>query len=111
MNNEANPIRKPSFDKLCAGVAKMLSERKRSYCSPNYVALTYRLIKSFISEMIARSEFSPSDTEVMALDMIALKIARVIFSSPEKRMDSWRDIAGYAILALESLGDGDDGNT
>jgi Domain of unknown function (DUF6378) len=40
-----------------------------------------------------------------ALDMIALKVGRILSGNPEVR-DHWHDIAGYAVLAEERCEDG-----
>jgi len=43
-------------------------------------------------------------SEQEALDLIATKLARIACGDPEKQEDSWRDIVGYANLALKSRG-------
>ena len=45
-----------------------------------------------------------SDDKKEALEMIALKIGRILNGDPEYK-DSWRDIAGYATLVADTLED------
>lgn len=40
--------------------------------------------------------------QITALDMILMKIARIIAGNPDE-IDHWRDIAGYAELVVRSL--------
>ena len=45
-----------------------------------------------------------SDVQRESLDMIALKIGRILTGNPNER-DAWRDLCGYAKLAADRIGD------
>jgi len=100
---------KSRFTELCSDLARMLDARADAYGSHKEVADVYRLFKiaAVQSCKVFDSEYCHSSSEIMALDMVLLKIARILTSGRSSRIDSWRDIAGYAILALESLSDGE----
>lgn len=55
-----------------------------------------------VSQSLQMKWDSLSSDQQEALEMIAHKIARILNGNPNK-IDSWEDIAGYAILVAERL--------
>ena len=51
---------------------------------------------------IARNDLHLFPDQLMSLDMIAVKISRIVNGNPSHR-DSWLDIAGYAMLVADRL--------
>ena len=60
-------------------------------------------IKSVMHNSIARNEIHMFPDQLLALDMIAVKISRIVNGNAAHR-DSWLDIAGYAKLVADRLG-------
>ena len=60
-------------------------------------------IKSVMHNAIARNEMHMFPDQLLALDMIAVKISRIVNGNASHR-DSWLDIAGYAKLVADRLG-------
>lgn len=60
-------------------------------------------IKSVMHNAIARNEMHMFPDQLLALDMIAVKISRIVNGNAAHR-DSWLDIAGYAKLVADRLG-------
>lgn len=69
----------------------LLAERERTHGHAPDVAAVYIAITS------ALSCGTVSHTHSMAIDMIAMKLARIVCGDPTYA-DHWRDIAGYAEL-------------
>lgn len=81
-------------------VNKTLSERGDRYGSFADVSSTAMKIQRAIQE--AKNGKPMSDSQEVALQMIANKIARIVNGDPDY-IDSWVDIAGYAQLVANKL--------
>lgn len=75
----------------------LLTERERTHGTFEWNAFVAQRIKSVFRNCPGYHEFSDGHKE--ALDMIALKLARLL-QNPNYE-DHWLDIAGYASLGLE----------
>ena len=60
-------------------------------------------IKSIMHNAVARNDMHMFPDQLLALDMIAVKISRIVNGNASHR-DSWLDIAGYAKLVADRLG-------
>jgi hypothetical protein len=60
-------------------------------------------IKSIMHNAVARNDMHVFPDQLLALDMIAVKISRIVNGNASHR-DSWLDIAGYAKLVADRLG-------
>ena len=60
-------------------------------------------IKSIMHNAVARNDMHLFPDQLLALDMIAVKISRIVNGNASHR-DSWLDIAGYAKLVADRLG-------
>lgn len=81
-------------------IETILAERGKKYGDFADVAEVYCEITKILH---SQGEFaSPAITA--ALDMIAMKLARIVCGNPEY-VDNWDDIAGYATLAAKALRD------
>ena len=79
-------------------IEKLLEERGKEYKNFASIAAIAQEIKETISHRGWHNY--PAHTRE-ALDMIATKLARVVHNS--YHIDSWRDIAGYAMLVVKEL--------
>jgi trehalose/maltose hydrolase-like predicted phosphorylase len=59
-------------------------------------------IKGVMHNAIARNDLHMFPDQLLALDMIAVKISRILTGNPS-HVDSWVDIAGYAKLVSDRL--------
>jgi len=80
-------------------------ERRTTHGNYMHTAETARFIRE---ELLTMLQVNPSQPEVPAevvesLVMISVKLARIVNGDP-LHADHWRDIAGYATLALEAVG-------
>jgi len=80
----------------------VLDEREDQYGSFMQAADTAIKIKSVMHNAIARNDLHLYPDQLLSLDMIAVKISRIVNGNPAHR-DSWIDIAGYATLVAERL--------
>jgi len=80
----------------------VLDEREEQYGSYMQSADTAIKIKSAMHNAIARNDLHLYPDQLMSLDMIAVKISRIVNGNPSHR-DSWLDIAGYAMLVADRL--------
>lgn len=81
----------------------ILEEREKYYGDFVSCSRISQKIKDCINEA-PQSNIEPHHRE--ALDMIALKMARIVNGDPNCT-DSWLDIAGYATLIVEIIGETD----
>lgn len=81
-------------------VSDTLAEREKQYGSFAEQSMIAQLLKSVIHD--SRNWDYLSDDKREALDMIAVKIARILNGNPLNH-DSWIDIAGYAKLVADTL--------
>lgn len=77
----------------------LLNEREKTHGDFAETARMSQALKSLMSTGYRYPELS--DVQCEALDMIASKIARIV-SGDANELDHWRDIAGYAQLALNA---------
>lgn len=75
-----------------------LNEREKTHGDWKDTAATYVRLRSALASPETRME----PMQVAALDMIAMKLARVVHGNPDEP-DHWRDIAGYAELIASRL--------
>ena len=83
-------------------VEKILEEREEKYGDFSEHAEISQNLKKYIREMLADRRKSLCDYQQEALDMICLKIGRIVNGDPH-HADSWVDIAGYAKLVADRL--------
>jgi hypothetical protein len=81
---------------------QLLSERAKTHGDYNMTARTSQKLKDLIRA--SPSYVDMSRTQQESLDMIAVKLARIMCGNPHEP-DHWRDIAGYALLAIGERGD------
>ena len=83
-------------------VNTVLDERESQYGSFMQSSDTAIKIKGAMHNAIARNDLHLYPDQLMSLDMIAVKISRIVNGNPAHR-DSWLDIAGYAMLVADRL--------
>lgn len=83
-------------------VDKVLDERESQYGSFMQSSDTAIKIKGAMHNAIARNDLHLYPDQLMSLDMIAVKISRIVNGNPAHRA-SWIDIAGYAKLVADRL--------
>lgn len=76
---------------------QLLQERAKTHGDYALTAKTAQKIKAMIRNSPAYPDMSEQQCE--SLDMIAVKLARVMCGDPHEP-DHWRDLAGYALLAI-----------
>jgi len=81
---------------------KLLNERESTHGDFSVNAIVSAQIIKVMNRWAHRQNTVFIDEESCALSQIALKLARLV-SGGSERADSWRDIAGYAALALRAL--------
>lgn len=84
-------------------VENVLDARADQYGSFMQSAEVAIKIKSIMHNSIARKDMHLFPDQMLALDMIAVKLSRIVGGNPAHR-DSWLDIAGYAKLVADRLG-------
>ena len=77
----------------------LLNERAKTHGDFAETARMSQALKSLMGTGYRYPELS--DVQCEALDMIAVKIARILAGDPDQP-DHWRDIAGYAQLAINA---------
>ena len=81
----------------------VLDKRASTYGSFMQSANVAVRIKAVMHNAIAREDLHLMPDQMLALDMIAVKISRILSGNSSHR-DSWLDIAGYAKLVADRLG-------
>lgn len=93
-------------DKQENDIDSVLKERGEQYGDFVDVALLSQQLKSYLCDLKMSPLAEPYMIE--ALDNIFQKIARIINRNGNPaHIDSWRDIAGYAMLVVKELEKGD----
>ena len=92
----------PKPEPEVGGVDKVLDTRGDQYGSFMQSASTAIRIKSAIHDAIYSNDLEVFPDQVLSLDMIAVKISRIVNGDPN-HTDSWIDIAGYATLVADRL--------
>jgi hypothetical protein len=80
----------------------LIDEREKTHGPFERTASAYCLLQEAIKAAARESNSAASAPVVTAIDMIAMKLARIIAGNPNEP-DHWRDIAGYAELVVRSL--------
>jgi hypothetical protein len=93
----------PKPEPEVSGVDKVLDARVDQYGSFMQGADIAVRIKGIMHNAIARKDMHLFPDQLLALDMIAVKISRIVNGNASHR-DSWLDIAGYAKLVADRLG-------
>ena len=81
-------------------INKTLEQRGSRYGKFKYVAATTYALQEILRE--ASNHEHMTDDQVIALDMICNKMARIVNGDPSY-IDNWHDIAGYATLVEQEL--------
>ena len=84
------------------GLDDVLVERGARYGAFIYHARITQKLKSVITAELSSLDKVLADDQQEALDMICHKIGRIV-NGDENYDDSWRDIAGYAMLVCDRL--------
>jgi deoxycytidylate deaminase len=84
------------------GTKSLIAEREKTHGSFDQNATTSQQLKAIFRAQSKYVELCPCHKE--ALDMIASKIGRVL-SGQAGFADHWRDISGYATLAMDRCQD------
>jgi hypothetical protein len=80
----------------------LIDEREKTHGPFERTASAYCFLQEAIKAAARESNSAASAPVVTAIDMIAMKLARIIAGNPNEP-DHWRDIAGYAELVVRSL--------
>jgi hypothetical protein len=96
------PKPEPEVEAKKEEVNTVLDEREDQYGSYMQSSDTAIKIKSAMHNAIARNDLHLYPDQLMSLDMIAVKVSRIVNGNPSYR-DSWLDIAGYAMLVADRL--------
>lgn len=80
----------------------LLAKREAQYGSFMFSANIAIRLKGVMHNAIAQKDLHLAPDQMLALDMIAVKISRILSGNPSHK-DSWLDIAGYAKLVSDRL--------
>lgn len=97
-SNGADDIRAMAQESMDALIAK----RAEQYGSFMFSANIAVRLKGVMHNAIAQQDLHLAPDQMLALDMIAVKISRLLAGNPS-HLDSWVDIAGYAKLVSDRL--------
>lgn len=86
---------------------KLLEERAKTHGDYNETARTAQKLKDLFRYHAFAGKFTPKQIE--SLDMIATKLARLLHGDINEP-DHFRDIAGYALLAIGEEAEAKDEN-
>lgn len=100
---KVEPKPEPEVEAKANEVENVLDARADQYGSFMQSAEVAIKIKSIMHNSIARKDMHLFPDQMLALDMIAVKLSRIVGGNPAHR-DSWLDIAGYAKLVADRLG-------
>lgn len=81
-------------------IKETLQQRGERYGAFKDVASTTYALQAILRD--AKSHAHMSDDQLVALDMICNKIARIVNGDPNY-IENWHDIAGYATLVEQEL--------
>lgn len=79
-----------------------LTQRAETYGDFYFQSKVSVELRQFISKQLALRKKSLAHDQQEALDMICMKISRIINGCADNH-DSWHDIAGYALLVADRL--------
>ena len=97
-SNGAEDLRAMAQDSMDA----LLQKREDQYGSFMFGANIAIRLKGIMHNAIAQKDLHLAPDQMLALDMIAVKISRILSGNPSHK-DSWVDIAGYAKLVADRL--------
>jgi hypothetical protein len=97
-SNGAEDIRAMAQESMDA----LLQKREDQYGSFMFNANIAIRLKGVMHNAIAQQDLHLAPDQMLALDMIAVKISRILSGNPSHK-DSWIDIAGYAKLVADRL--------
>ena len=97
-SNGADDLRAMAQDSMDA----LLAKREDQYGSFMFGANIAIRLKGVMHNAIAQKDLHLAPDQMLALDMIAVKISRILSGNPSHK-DSWVDIAGYAKLISDRL--------
>ena len=97
-SNGADDLRAMAQDSMDA----LLAKREDQYGSFMFSANIAIRLKGIMHNAIAQKDLHLAPDQMLALDMIAVKISRILSGNPSHK-DSWLDIAGYATLISDRL--------
>lgn len=100
-----NPVEKVLTSRSNADedpLGKLLDQRASQYGSFMASANVAIRLKGVMHNAIAQQDLHLAPDQLLALDMIAVKISRLLTGNPSHK-DSWVDIAGYAKLVADRL--------
>ena len=97
-SNGAEDIRAMAQESMDA----LLQKREDQYGSFMFSANIAIRLKGIMHNAIAQKDLHLAPDQMLALDMIAVKISRILSGNPSHK-DSWVDIAGYAKLVADRL--------
>lgn len=100
---EEKPTPQPKPQPKPPEVDSILDARETQYGSFMQSANIAVRLKGIMHNAIAQQDLHLMPDQLLALDMIAVKISRILSGNPSYR-DSWIDIAGYAQLVADRLG-------
>lgn len=83
---------------------QLLQERAKTHGDYSQTAQTAQMLKRLIR--YAPSYMDMSERQKESIEMIAVKLARIMCGDPHEP-DHFRDIAGYALLAIKGDKDAD----
>lgn len=87
---------------MSADLQQILKDRKEKYGDFTKQSMASQDFKDVIKWNMCGKENLFDFDQKEALDMICHKLARIVNGSPN-HVDSWLDIAGYALLVAERL--------
>jgi hypothetical protein len=96
----AEPVAEPTVEDELETVLDTRASTYGSFMQSANVAIR---LKSVMHNTIAKEDLHLMPDQMLALDMIAVKISRILTGNAGHR-DSWLDIAGYAKLVADRLG-------
>jgi primosomal protein N' len=89
-------------DANATNVDAILDKRAEQYGSFMASANVAIRLKGVMHNAIAQQDLHLAPDQLLALDMIAVKVSRILTGNPS-HLDSWLDIAGYAKLVADRL--------
>jgi hypothetical protein len=99
--HEGQLFTNPPFN-MTTNINETLQERGKRYGTYADQAKTSQSLKGAIRVFIEDAGCALESDQLDALDMICVKISRIINGDPDYA-DSWHDIAGYAQLVADRL--------
>lgn len=83
-------------------IDNIMEERGNSYGDFGHQAMCAQTLKQILHGHAHRHGVGLSGEQKEALDMLCTKLSRIVNGDPDK-VDSWRDVEGYAKLIADRL--------